>query len=130
MPSTHHVIGLTRPSHSSGSGRIASGNTTPLTRNIAPANASGYDQLSWRVWRQTAASSTPIPRIGTMPSTSDVTNSGQAIAVMSIRTPRKIAANTSATTVPAAPAMSRAEPRPMSRTRNVDGATYRYLSIR
>ncbi len=118
------------PMTSSTSGRTASGNTTPVTRNSAPANASGYDQLSWRVWRQIAARSTPIARIGTMPSTSEIPSSGQCTAVRSIRSPSTMTANTSATSVPIAPAASRAPPRPTSSTRNVAGETYRYLSIR
>ena len=48
-------------------GRTASGKTAPLTRNSAPATASGYDHDSWRVCRQTAASMTPIATIATMP---------------------------------------------------------------
>src|SRR5215218_7490222 len=129
-PSIHQVTGLTSPSHWSGAGSTPSGNTTPVTRNIAPANASGYDQLSWRVCRQTAARRTPIARIGTRPSTSDTTSSGHSIAVTSTRRPSTMTENTRATTVPIAPAPSRAAPRPTSSTRNVAGLTYRYLSIR
>ena len=45
-------------------GSTDNGNTTPLTRNRAPAIASGYDHDSCRVWRQIAASSTPMAMIG------------------------------------------------------------------
>ena len=88
-PSIHQLSGVSRPITWTTAGRTAIGNTAPLIRNSAPPTASGYDHDSWRVWRQIAASITPIAMIDARPSTMTTMNSGQLTFAKSNGTPSR-----------------------------------------
>src|SRR5215210_1982815 len=109
-PSTHQLSGVRRPTAWRGAGRTASGKTAPLTRNSAPDTASGYDQDSWRVWRQIAANMIAIATIAARPRAITTTSNGQLMRPGSNGTPSATTPTPRVITAPIAPTADRATP--------------------
>ena len=122
-PSIHHARGLARATAWTGAGRMASGKTAPETRKRAPANASGYDHDSWRVWMQTAAMTNPRATTTSNPIVIDTTSIGQSTVAGLNGTPSTRMPIVSVMTAPAAPTPRRATPRPSRITRKSLGLT-------